>query len=175
MKLTQILLFALLVGVLLIAAKLYLVKPMQTVSEVAPTETQAPLEEEPMTFASPTTAPGTQNGTIEGSLSYPSEGIPDAMIVCAESNELEDPICTSAKITDKKYTYGKGYTLQVPPGTYLVYAKLPDQEYRAYYNVFVTCGLLASCTNHTPIEVIVTANTTVKADPQDWYNMQPSL
>lgn len=117
-----------------------------------------------------------ETGTIEGSLSYPSEAFPDNMSVCAESDELENPICTKTFINDKKYQYGRGYTLAVPAGTYLVYAKLDSAEYRAYYNKFVTCGLLASCEDHTPIQVTVKANQTIsKVDPQDWYNVQPSL
>jgi hypothetical protein len=166
---------ALTIVIILLFAKVYINQQMiqtDVLTTVSPTLT--PTIKEQMTFVSPTPVPTNENGTIEGSLSYPSEGIPENMTVCAESNDLEDPICTSAKITDAKYTYGKGYKLEVPAGTYLVYAKLDGQEYRAYYNKFVICGLLASCTDHTPIEVKVTANqTTSKIDPQDWYNSKP--
>jgi hypothetical protein len=116
-------------------------------------------------------------GTIEGSLSYPSERLPENMLVCAESVEMKQTTCTDVKMKDNKYTYGVGYKLDVPVGKYFVYAKLPENDDNyAYYSEFVTCGLLASCTSHKPIEIEVKANqTTSKVDPQDWYNIQPSL
>lgn len=130
----------------------------------------------PLLTPTPSAKPSNIKGTIEGSLSYPSEGIPQSMIVCAENESLKDPICTSEKIKDAKYTYGTGYKLQVPEGKYFVYAKLPENSYSAYYSEFVTCGLLASCKDHTPIEVIVRGNqVTTEVDPQDWYNIVPSM
>lgn len=174
---------ALIIVVGLIAAKLHIDTTKRVkapVTENIKHESAPPLPSETYEseVSSSTPSPGkvSAKGIIEGSLSYPSEEIPENMAVCAESDATDQTICTNKKITDKKYTYGKGYTLEVPAGSYFVYAKIPDREYYAYYSEFVTCGLLASCTNHTPIEVEVKANQTVsKIDPQDWYNIQPSL
>jgi hypothetical protein len=132
--------------------------------------------ETPILTPTPSMKPSNVKGTIEGSLSYPSEGIPQNMIVCAENESLKDPICTSQKINDSKYTYGTGYKLQVPEGKYFVYAKLPENDYSAYYSNFVTCGLSVNCTDHTPIEVTVRGNqVTTNVDPGDWYRTQPSM
>lgn len=115
-----------------------------------------------------------QTGVIEGSIGYPSEVIPTDLTVCAEEVSLKKEYCTTDKIEDQKYTYRIGFMLDVPPGEYTVYARRPDNPYRAYYNEFVTCGLSVACTSHQPIPVTVTAGlTTSGIDPQDWYN-QPA-
>ena len=127
------------------------------------------------TQTSPTVfPPQVQTGFIEGSMSFPSEGIPPGVIVCAEEITTKVELCTTERINDTKYTYRIGYKLEVLPGKYLVYEKLPPDEYRAYYSEFVTCGLRFDCTSHNPIEVEVKADETVSnIDPQDWYN-QPT-
>lgn len=180
MKFTHALLIAIFIVLGLIAAKMYMNKGFESAVYTNPTAdmiSTTPVQDESMMFAPPTTFPTStlkQTGTIEGSLSYPSEGIPNDMQVCAENITTYESFCTSEKIADAKYTYGKGYMLKAPPGNYYIYAKLPNQEYKAYYNAFVACGLLASCKDHTPIAVSVSANTTTsKIDPQDWYGTQP--
>lgn len=113
------------------------------------------------------------SGIIEGSLSYPSEGIPDNMLVCAENQSSHDQYCTSKKITGSKYLYKVGYKIQVPVGQYTVYSALPGQpNYKAYYDEAVTCGLNAHCTSTKPIVVDVMTNQSLQeVDPIDWYNM----
>jgi uncharacterized protein YceK len=112
-------------------------------------------------------------GFIEGSLSYPSEGIPETMTVCAESVQTQIEYCTNKHIVGKQYRYWEGYKLQAPPGDYFVYAFIPKQEekYKAYYNEFVTCGINVDCQSHEKIIVTVKENLTVKdIDPIDWYD-----
>jgi hypothetical protein len=118
-------------------------------------------------------------GTIEGSLGYPSEGIP-SMEICAEETKSKKLTCTEKVLSNKKYTYGKGYQLEVPAGTYRVFAKLSASaktggdldNYKAYYSQFVTCGMNADCLSHFPIDVEVkSGETKTKIDPIDWYNM----
>jgi hypothetical protein len=112
-----------------------------------------------------------QTGTIEGSLSYPSEGIPEDMFVCAETLAGVQAVCTSEHIDDPKYEYGEGYILEMAPGTYYVYAQIPGDDYKAYYTEHVTCGLTVECESHEKIEVVVEASqTTSNVDPIDWYN-----
>jgi hypothetical protein len=118
-------------------------------------------------------------GVIEGSLSYPSEFIPDDMTICAENLATQKIYCTSKHLKAKKYRYKVGYKLEAPPGDYHVYAKLPDparygasysKDYRAYYSEFVKCGMSADCPSHAPIVVRVKSAETVSGiDPQDWY------
>lgn len=118
-----------------------------------------------------------QVGTITGSLSFPSEEIPEDMVVCAYNIYTKEDICTEDHISNDKFTYGVGYELEVYPGTYEIYAYLPhDPDRKAYFNEFVVCGLLASCPSHEVIQITVEAGEIVdEVDPQDWYQIpEPS-
>ena len=112
------------------------------------------------------------HGFVEGSLSYPSERFPENLTVCAEPylGDEDTVYCTSTLITDEKYDYGKGYKIEVPVGTYLVYSQVEGQDYKAYYSEFVKCGLTIDCTEHNPIPVEVIAGKSSFANPNDWYN-----
>ncbi len=117
-------------------------------------------------------------GYIEGSLGYPSDYIP-AMSICAKNIKTKEEFCTYQLIEDSQYTYNIGYLLQVPSGTYNVYAQLIDEDtgswlanpYRAYYSDYVVCDAnIFDCTSHKPINILIEAGyTTSKVDPQDWY------
>lgn len=116
------------------------------------------------------------SGKITGALSYPSEGIPAEMQVCAETISKSAIYCTDAQLSGPQYQYGKGFELVVPTGSYHVFATLaadpksPNAK-RAYYNEFVKCGLSVDCKDTTPIVVAVGANATVSnINPWDWYN-----
>jgi len=110
-------------------------------------------------------------GTIEGSLSFPSSGIPDSLEVCAENVVTEELTCTGEIQKSDDYTHGFGYRLEVSPAEYIVYARLPNDPYRAYYSDFVVCGLAADCPSHEPIAITVAANMSFSnIDPQDWYD-----
>ncbi len=115
------------------------------------------------------------SGTIEGSLSYPSEYIPDNMMVCAQNQSSGDQYCTTKHLSGDKYLYKVGYKIQVLPGQYLVYAQLPDRNnLRAYYDEAVTCGLNAHCSSTKPIIIDVMTNQPLQeVDPIDWYNTNP--
>ncbi len=120
-----------------------------------------------------------QAGVIEGSLSYPSEYIPDDMTICAENLATKKIYATNKHLMAKKYQYKVGFKLTVPPGDYHVFAQLPDpgrhgaeyaKDYRAYYSEFVKCGMSVNCKSHAPITVKVKSGETVRGiDPQDWY------
>ena len=114
-------------------------------------------------------------GTITGSLSYPSEFIPEKLTVCAENVYNRGIFCTQDHIKNAKYKYGVGYKLNLPTGSYYVYAYLPNDSsnkdvYKAYYSEFVLCGLDYSCQSHEPVSVDVKSGSSVSnVDPQDWY------
>ncbi|NCN82529.1 MAG: hypothetical protein GW947_01050 [Candidatus Pacebacteria bacterium] len=121
--------------------------------------------------ASAAAMPGKQLGTIEGSLSFPSSGIPDTLEICAENIKTEESICTGEIQKSDDYEYGFGYKLELPPASYTVYSRLPNDPYRAYYSDFVICGLVASCPSHKPVVIDVAENMTISnIDPQDWYD-----
>ncbi len=114
-------------------------------------------------------------GIIEGSMSYPSSGIPDDIVVCAENITSKKQFCTNTQIKDKKYKYGIGYKIDAPAAGYYVFALPPrmrqgSKDYRAYYSEYVTCGIRKECTSHTPIVVTVEVGKISHADPMDWYN-----
>lgn len=110
-------------------------------------------------------------GIIRGSVSFPSQGIPEGMVVCAVPTDQQPSICTS-ELLEGDFTYGLGYELQLPAGEYLVYATVENDpnSTKAYYSEFVTCGLMAECPSHTPIPVTVLPGQTIEGiDPGDWY------
>lgn len=108
-------------------------------------------------------------GYFEGSLSYPTEGIPSEMMVCADNIEMAETFCTYNRINSSNYMYGVGYKLPVKPGTYNVYAWY--NGITGTYSKYVTCGMSANCTDHTSIPVDINADQTVKdIDPADWYH-----
>jgi len=62
------------------------------------------------------------------------------------------------------------YEVQLPPGTYIAYAWLPDFSLGGLYSKAVPCGLKADCTDHTPLEFTVKAGEIVDGiDICDWY------
>lgn len=120
-----------------------------------------------------------QKGIVTGSLGYPSEGIP-AMGICAQKITTKEIFCTYEIIEDIKFTYKKGYELQLNPGKYQIFAHLVTEknkkvgysdEEKSYYSEFVTCGLNYECPSHKPITLEVKGGeTTTEIDPIDWYN-----
>lgn len=118
-----------------------------------------------------TNSPAT--GTIEGSLSYPSEGIPEDMRICAVNVTTKEETCTQDHIIDSEYTYGAGYKLNLKPGDYNIYAATDNlKDYKSFYSEFVTCGQTPDCNSHAPILVTVQAGELIKnIDPIDWYNL----
>ena len=125
------------------------------------TMTDVPAGEEPVQTSS--------TGIIEGSLSYPSEVIPE-LIICAENIDNDQQHCTTEQIKDNKYTYGKGYKLEVPVGEYFVFAQREGNDRKAYYSEYVLCGIRADCPSHEPVVVMVDKGEIVfGVDPHDWY------
>jgi len=128
-------------------------------------------------------------GTISGSVSYPSDVIPDGLAVCAENISTKEQVCTGGFnmleetgdgfIKHERFTYGIGYQLAVPAGTYLVFAQVPGfgEDFRAYYSEFVLFCMdefvpddLVNCDDHSPIELEIKNGDVVEhVDPGDWY------
>jgi hypothetical protein len=117
-------------------------------------------------------------GSISGTLSYPSEGVP-SMRVCAEPLSGGPEQCVRTQ--DAPPAEPRFVIRDLAPGQYHVYAQLADPEslgleaydiarVKAYYTAFVLCGQHASCTDHALVTVPVSAGEdTGDVEPVDWY------
>ncbi len=83
--------------------------------------------------SSSTETPG--QGTIEGSITFPAEDLPDGFTVVAEEVATGREFATDQIIYDSKYRFGVGFIINVPPGNYYLYAFEPDAaDFKAYYD-----------------------------------------
>jgi hypothetical protein len=102
-------------------------------------------------------------GAIAGNICYPSEGIP-AMTAFFE--EINNHTVTSLPIAASQGSY----QVELPPGVYHAYAWQAETGSAGSYSQAVPCGLDASCTDHSLIDVTVAAgSTTGGVDLCDWY------
>lgn len=158
LTITLLILIVFLLGIII---GLLITAEQPTVSKVESQEAETYISEPP-------------NGFIEGSLGYPSEGIPSDMEICAENKTSKEIYCTTDHLQNSKYTYGFGYKIEVPVANYYVFARTSwfgKSDYKAYYSSFVTCGMRDKCRSHSPITVAVSeGKTTSNIDPIDWYN-----
>jgi hypothetical protein len=137
-------------------------KPTDMQDEKTETQTPSPSNE---TAAAP-------NGTITGGITYPSDRLPEGIVVHALNTQTKQVYNTSKFNQDAKYDYAAWYALSVPAGTYHVYAIAPSMEGRkAYHNQFIRCGIRVECTDTTIVEVPVTAEReTADITVGDWWN-----
>jgi len=131
--------------------------------------------------------PSKRTAIIKGELSYPGEGIPPELVICAENLKTANVLCRGTYARNRQYDLR--YELEVPPGSYFIFATLPyDSEesmslpvesriFRAYYSEYVKCMKANEnrnhdeCSSHTPIRVTVRAGQTISGiDPGDWDN-----
>jgi len=109
-------------------------------------------------------------GVIEGSLAYPASGIPPDLYVCAANIITSDEFCTQEQIPGDRFLYKLGYQVEVPAGSYRVYATKPGLPPLAYYTDFVTCGSGPECRTHEVQTVTVAPGARVTdIDPTDFY------
>jgi hypothetical protein len=118
-----------------------------------------------------TAQPTTAAGTIAGVVGYPSEGHPDLRVYALSTTDRR-VFFVSALVPRAAEPPRPPYTITgVRPGTYhlMAYTEGSDRAGGAYTE-YVRCGLRASCTDHTPIVVIVRAGETVRdIEVSDWY------
>ncbi|MEF8846849.1 MAG: Gmad2 immunoglobulin-like domain-containing protein [Candidatus Paceibacterota bacterium] len=115
----------------------------------------------------------TTKGLIQGSMSYPSEQIPEDVKVCAENVATGERYCTEERLQDEKYKYGVGYQLKLPVGSYFVESIREDtgSNYQAYYSEHVNCEPKIECDSHKPLVVkVVAGEEKAGIDPIDWSN-----
>jgi hypothetical protein len=119
-----------------------------------------------------------QNGSISGSISYPSSGIPTKTKIFAENTKtgkVYESIVTFSDPT-KDMSATATYVASVPEGSYYVYGTIADFNdqngtlWKAYYNQFVICGMAASCKDVTKVTVsVASAGKVENVTIGDWY------
>jgi hypothetical protein len=151
----------------MVAATLQAVKPGGTASPTAGVSTQSatptttvtlPPATTPTALFTPTPAPN-----VTGKVCYPTEGIPAMTAYFQETTTnkvVELPIATNQT----------SYKINLPAGTYIAYAWMPDFSLGGLYSNAVPCGLKTSCKDHTPLPFTVTIGETLTGiDLCDWY------
>jgi hypothetical protein len=107
-------------------------------------------------------------GAITGQLSYPSEIIPPMRVVAFRAED-DQTFFVNTQMNDQTYI------LPLPPGTYRVVAYVGGAEadetsLAGGYSQMVLCGLMADCTDHTLIDVVVEqGSVTAGINPGDFY------
>lgn len=145
-------------------------------STTAPATTSAPTVAAATTTPSRPTAQPPSAGAITGLLGYPSEGHP-AMTICAfGATDRGVHFCVDVP---RATTPPKSpYTINgVRPGTYHLFAFAEGRDRAGgAYTEYVRCGLRASCSDHTLIDVVVRAGETVRdIEVSDWYGPTESF
>ncbi len=118
----------------------------------------------PATPSAPANVPDS-GGSIQGSLSYPSEFIPSLAVVAFRVGGA--PGDYSFVTTQQGQ---ETYSIPVAAGQYYVVAYILGGGYAGGYSQAVSCGLQSSCTDHSLTPVTVPEGGTVTGiDPADWY------
>jgi hypothetical protein len=110
------------------------------------------------------------NGTVTGSVCYPSEFIPEMTLYFEE--------LTRGDLAYQSHPEGQdSYSIILPPGTYVAYAyPLDGKGLGGMYSQAVVCGLGAECTDHTPVIFEVKpGQETSGVNICDWYSPEDVL
>jgi hypothetical protein len=111
-----------------------------------------------------TVTPTPEPGSISGSLSFPSEFIPPLRVVAFQVNGYD------YRYVDTMENQSAYQITGLTPGLYHVVAYSMDGFFAGGYTQMVPCGLQASCTDHSLIDVEVKpGQDTPNINPADWY------
>lgn len=107
-----------------------------------------------------------QVGAISGTTGYPSEGIPPLEIYAFKESDHSVYFKTTTQTNQQSFTIDA-----ITPGVYVVVAYPVGAEgLTGGYTQAVPCGLSVECTDHSLIEVTVTAGETKQGiEVKDWY------
>lgn len=143
--------------------------------EAPPTPESTPGNANEKKIAAPTATPSNQNdeksppvqlGAITGTTGYPSQGIPPLEIFAFKAGDHSVYFKITTQTNQQSFTIDS-----VSPGSYVLVAYPTDtSELAGGYTKAVACGLSVECTDHSLIEVQVTAGqTTSGVEIKDWY------
>jgi hypothetical protein len=122
------------------------------------------------------TAQPVTTGTITGLVGYPAEGHP-AMTICA-FGATDRSVHYCVDLPQATTPPKSPYTISgLRPGTYHLFAYAAGNDRAGgAYTEYVRCGLRASCSDHTLVEVVVRAGETVRdIEVSDWYGPTDSF
>jgi hypothetical protein len=103
------------------------------------------------------------NGAVDGTICFPSEGIPPLNVYLHQNGSATGILVPHAQNQSS-------FSAVVPAGTYTAYAWVQDFTYGGSYSQAVACGLSVDCTDHSLVEFTVTAGaTTTGVAVCDWY------
>ena len=107
-----------------------------------------------------------QTGTIAGTLGYPSQGIPPLEVFAINASDNSVYFKTVTAVNQQTFTIDG-----IAPGVYVVVAYPLDTDALAGgYTKAVACGLSVECTDHSLIQVAVTAGQSESGiEVKDWY------
>jgi hypothetical protein len=124
----------------------------------------------------PSTAQPATTGAITGLVGYPSEGHP-AMTICA-FGATDRSVYHCVDVPQATTPPKSPYTITgVRAGTYHLFAYAAgNNRAGGAYTEYVRCGLRASCSDHTLIDVVVRAGDSVRdIEVSDWYGPTESF
>lgn len=106
------------------------------------------------------------NGSISGTVGYPSEGIPPLEIFVMKQSDHSVYFTTTTQTNQQSFTVA-----DLPPDTYIVFAyPVGSNELAGGYTPAVACGLSVECTDNSLIPVIVSSGQdTAGVQIKDWY------
>lgn len=113
----------------------------------------------------PTSSIPVQVGSIEGTLGYPSSGIPPLMVYAFDANN--NTIHFQVKTGQDQGTFVMN---NIPAGSYFVVAYPDAYAVSGGYTKAVACGLTVACTDHSLIPVVVKSGEKATGiEVKDWY------
>lgn len=104
-------------------------------------------------------------GSIQGTLGYPSSGIPELFVYAFDSTNEKKYFMIETAVNQMTFTMNG-----IPAGSYYVVAYAKDYAVSGAYTKMVPCGLSVECTDHSMIAVTVLPGETTKGvEVKDWY------
>jgi hypothetical protein len=110
---------------------------------------------------------GLDNGTVTGSVCFPSESIPELTLFFQEVGRGD--------LSYQNHPQEQSsYSINLSPGTYLAFAypvNSGDEDIGGSYSQAVNCGLGVECTDHSPVLFEVKPGEEISGvDICDWYS-----
>jgi hypothetical protein len=145
--------------------------PRPTITQ-PPTQTPEPtLPDTPTPTVSPSPSPSPTSSptptlppyNVTGGICYPGETIPEMTLYLEETQ--------SGQVMELPVEAGQdSYEADLPPGTYIVYAWLPDYSRGGLYSRAVPCGLSDGCDDHSLLPFHVERGVVHQGiDVCDWF------